>query len=211
MAKRKLSPLQEAYQRFFREKLRKYGVDSQAKLSKENKIKFFNEVQKDWQPRRRRIKDKEQLKHSRYTNQYLRNVTRRFNISKYKIEAGMLLELRYKALNEDTGKLYPPAKYFVLILHPNYKKYTHALRLDFVPPRWTRKLVESVGLKPATALKQHEKLNIRQMALEEGNSRRFYYKELKPHMDNRYKNSYRTFRLDRFSIVNVYNFNWEKL
>lgn len=37
-----------AYQKFFKKKLKKYGVDSPAQLSVENKKKFYNEIDKQW-------------------------------------------------------------------------------------------------------------------------------------------------------------------
>lgn len=38
----------EEYEKFFREKLKKYGVESPADLSEEEKKKFFNEIKKEW-------------------------------------------------------------------------------------------------------------------------------------------------------------------
>ena len=38
----------EAYKKFFDAKLRKYGVDSPEDLSDEDKKKFFNEIDKEW-------------------------------------------------------------------------------------------------------------------------------------------------------------------
>ena len=46
--KRELSHLQKAVHAHFRGKLEKYGVDSPAKLDKETKAEFFNEVKEDW-------------------------------------------------------------------------------------------------------------------------------------------------------------------
>jgi polyhydroxyalkanoate synthesis regulator phasin len=37
-----------AYQKFFRTKLKEYGVKSPDELSKEQKKKFFDEVDKEW-------------------------------------------------------------------------------------------------------------------------------------------------------------------
>jgi len=37
-----------AYQKFFEKKLKEYGVSSIAKLSDEDKKKFFAEVKKEW-------------------------------------------------------------------------------------------------------------------------------------------------------------------
>lgn len=48
MEEKKLSELQREYRRFFIEKMKKYGVDSPAQLSKEDKSKFFLEIKKDW-------------------------------------------------------------------------------------------------------------------------------------------------------------------
>jgi len=39
---------QEAYREFFKAKLKKYGVDDPSELSKENRKKFFNEIEREW-------------------------------------------------------------------------------------------------------------------------------------------------------------------
>lgn len=39
----------EAYQKFFDKKLEKYGVDSPEDLSDEDKKKFFDEIDKEWE------------------------------------------------------------------------------------------------------------------------------------------------------------------
>jgi hypothetical protein len=36
------------YQKFFKEKMKKYGVSSPAELSDDDKKKFFDEVKADW-------------------------------------------------------------------------------------------------------------------------------------------------------------------
>lgn len=38
----------EAYTKFFNDKLKKFGVKSPSSLSKEDKIKFFDEIDKEW-------------------------------------------------------------------------------------------------------------------------------------------------------------------
>lgn len=48
MNERKLSELQKEYRAFFLGKMEFYGVTSPAKLSKEKKSEFFNEIKKDW-------------------------------------------------------------------------------------------------------------------------------------------------------------------
>lgn len=42
------SELQDKYQKFFKDKLAEYGVNSPAELSKEDKSKFFAEIKKEW-------------------------------------------------------------------------------------------------------------------------------------------------------------------
>ena len=42
------SKLQSEYEKFFKEKLDKYGVESPAELSDEDKKKFFSEVESGW-------------------------------------------------------------------------------------------------------------------------------------------------------------------
>ena len=39
----------EAYQKFFDAKLKKYGVKSPAELSDDEKKKFYNEIDKEWE------------------------------------------------------------------------------------------------------------------------------------------------------------------
>lgn len=43
-----LSPLQQAYQDYFKKKLADYGAESPADLSEDDKTKFFNEIKKEW-------------------------------------------------------------------------------------------------------------------------------------------------------------------
>jgi len=38
----------EEYQKFFNEKLKKFGVSSPAELSDDKKKEFFNEIKKEW-------------------------------------------------------------------------------------------------------------------------------------------------------------------
>ncbi len=180
------SALQKGYQKFFNEILRKYGVTSQAQIKNSiTKKQFFKDLQEGWQKRRRRIKDPEQLK-TKFTAQYLKHIKRRFNLPKNDLESGMFCELRYSTINKKTGLKNPPKKYFVLILHPNWKKKMHALRLDFVKPMWTKKLVNEVGLVTCTYNKACVKLNVQQLLLEEKDSKKFYIKELKKNMTKKY-------------------------
>lgn len=44
----KLSDKQRRYRDFFMSKLQKYGVGSPNELSKKDKKKFFNEIERDW-------------------------------------------------------------------------------------------------------------------------------------------------------------------
>lgn len=46
--KKKLSPLQKEYRKYFKGKLKKYGVNSPAELSSAQKTKFFNEIKAGW-------------------------------------------------------------------------------------------------------------------------------------------------------------------
>ena len=39
---------ESAYEKFFKGKLKQWKVTSPAKLSKADKIKFFNEIEKEW-------------------------------------------------------------------------------------------------------------------------------------------------------------------
>ena len=48
MNERKLSELQKEYRAFFLEKMRLYGVNSPAELSKDKKSEFFREIKQDW-------------------------------------------------------------------------------------------------------------------------------------------------------------------
>ena len=48
MNERKLSELQKEYRVFFLGKMELYGVKSPAKLTKEKKSDFFNEIKQDW-------------------------------------------------------------------------------------------------------------------------------------------------------------------
>lgn len=43
-----LSELQVAYRKFFKAKLKSYGVKSPAELSEEDKSKFFSEIKTEW-------------------------------------------------------------------------------------------------------------------------------------------------------------------
>lgn len=50
-----LSPLQEAYQKFFRGKLAEYGVDSPADLGDDRASEFFDDVKETWAIRRKSL------------------------------------------------------------------------------------------------------------------------------------------------------------
>ena len=199
--------LQKAYKKFFTQKLRKFNVSSPANIKDIGlKKQFFNEVKDDWQKRRRKIQDPEKLK-SKYTNLYLQKVKRRFNIPKGKIESGMILEVRYNAMGKD-GKLKPTKKYLVLVLHPNFMKYMHCLRIDKVKPYYTRLLAEKTGLVPCTYNATCTRLHMQQLLLEKKKSRKFYNEELKKNMSRKYGFSYRIFRHDRFVITSLMMFDW---
>jgi hypothetical protein len=50
-----LSPLQQGYQDFFKDKLDQAGADSPADLSEEDKSKFFNHIEKTWPDQKEKI------------------------------------------------------------------------------------------------------------------------------------------------------------
>jgi hypothetical protein len=210
MAKQ-LSQLQKAYQLFFRQKLLKYHVTSPAKIKdKEKKKEFFNEVKNDWQKRRNRTVDKEKIK-GKYYNQYIRCIKRRFNIPKGNLESGMLVELRYYTRNKTTKKPNPVRKYLVLILHPNYKKYIHCLRLDNVKPLFFKRLYEKTGIVTCDYNSKCERLNVKQLLLEQKDAKKFYIKELRPKMKLQFGKSYRTFKYSQLRISSLYFFDFTKI
>ena len=53
MNERKLSELQTEYRVFFIEKMRLYGVNSPAELTKDRKREFFSEIKQDWAKHKR--------------------------------------------------------------------------------------------------------------------------------------------------------------
>ena len=46
--KKELKEKQDEYEKFFREKLKKWDINSPADLSDEDKKKFFDEIDKEW-------------------------------------------------------------------------------------------------------------------------------------------------------------------
>jgi hypothetical protein len=62
MNEKKLSELQKEYRAFFLGKMELYGVTSPAKLSKDKKSEFFNEIKQDWAERKL---EKQQLKEAK--------------------------------------------------------------------------------------------------------------------------------------------------
>jgi len=204
---KKQTSLQKAYQKYYKQKLRKWNITTPTAIKDKNRRqKFYNELSEDWQKRRRKIRDPENLK-TKYTNQYLRAVKRRFSIGKMKLEAGMVVEIRYVVKGENK-KVH---KYMVLILNPNYKKYLHCLRISEIKPVWFKRLVEQVGLESCEALPQCDRLNVQQLALDEKNSRRFYYKHLKKDMHRKYNDSYRTLIINnQMRAVSLYQFDFSK-
>jgi len=204
----KQSPLQKARTKYFNELLKKYRVTSPQQLPVQTRKKFYKEYQVGWQKRRRRVRDPEKLK-SKYTSQYLRAVKRRIYASKGRMEAGMMCEFRYSTVDNKNRKK-PPKKYIILILHPNWRKYVHCLRIDYVKPMYMRRLVKELGLETSYSVPKATRLNVKQLKLDEGKSKRFYLKELKPFMLQKWNMSYRTFRWDRLLSCNLYDFDFEK-
>lgn len=201
------SVLQEARTKYFNEVLKKYRVTSPQKLNVTKRKQFYKEYQVGWQKRRLKVKDPEKLQ-VKYTNQYLKQVKRRMYVSKGKLESGMLCEFRYTTVNEKNQKN-PPKKYIVLILHPNWHKYLHCLRIDYVKPMYLRRLIKEVGLIDSTVIPKAQRLNTKQLLLEQTQSRKFYLKKLKPFMQQKWNMSYRTFKWDRLLYANLYHFDFD--
>jgi hypothetical protein len=53
---------QKSYKQYFKDKLQKYGIESPADLSKDEKSKFFDEVATEWDSLNESIKDKPPIK-----------------------------------------------------------------------------------------------------------------------------------------------------
>lgn len=49
--------IEEGYKEFFKKKLESYGVKSPAELSKDQKTKFFNEIEKEWKGKNESISE----------------------------------------------------------------------------------------------------------------------------------------------------------
>jgi len=209
MAKQPTS-LQKAYQKYYKQKLRLWNITTPTAIKdKKRRQKFYDELSEDWQKRRRKIRDPEKLK-GKYYNQYATKIKRRITTPRIHLESGMLVELRYSTMGKN-GILKPPKKYLVLILHPKFRNKIHALRFDFISPLNMKKLIKDVGLVDCDATEKIKKLDIKQLALVESESRRFYHQKLKKIMKTKYNSSYRTFNYStRTKISNVIKFDFAK-
>ena len=56
------------YQKFFKKKLEKYGVDSAAELSGEDKKKFFDEIDVEWEGEKEEPEENDNINESKVLN-----------------------------------------------------------------------------------------------------------------------------------------------
>ena len=138
-----------------------------------------------------------------FYNRHLRKTSDPTQISKNKIERGMVIKIKYK--KDTQTKLY-----LVFVLQPKWPKTTegklHGLSLDNIPPNKLLEISKLYNEVIATSSKV-KKLDLAKIRIDEA-SKAFYTKEIRN--DKKLKAGYRTFNLLDIKSVEVLNYDWGK-
>jgi hypothetical protein len=138
-----------------------------------------------------------------FYNIHLRKTSDPTQISKTKIERGMVIKIKYKKSTQT--KLY-----LVFVLQPKWPKNTegklHGLSLDNIPPNKLLEISKLYNEVVATS-STVKKLDLAKIKIDEA-SKSFYTKEIRT--DKKLKEGYRTFNLLDIKSVEVLNYDWGK-
>jgi len=157
---------------------------------------------------------------SKYYTYYNTRIKKTANTTPSKLKTGYVCRLFYTKLDEvkkvgQYGKrivLTKPLQYIILVLHPNFHGYMHALKISNIRPTYFKKWVNKIGIGSD---KQRKfiilKLKFPRLKMTQQQAKQFYNKNIKPHTKTSFENTYRTFRTDRMKSVKVADFEFDKL
>ena len=132
-----------------------------------------------------------------FYNTHLRRTTDPTQITKAKIEIGMVLKIKYKL-----DKLY-----LVFVLQPNTSEgKLHGLSLDAIPPQKVRE-ISKIYNEVMSNTPKVKRLDVAKIQINE-QSKAFYTSEIKT--EKKLKAAYRTFTLENIKSMQVVNYDWGK-
>ena len=144
----------------------------------------------------------------KFYNWYNARIKHSYPVARTFLEVGQICQIRYTPTSTNKTK-----NYFCIILHKGIGRLTptkkmHLLSLENMPPKYFEEIVDQVGLEYSRYFKNVRKLKLEKLLMEQKDAKRFYIRELKPHIQSKYQNTYRTFNIGRTSIMKVIDFDW---
>lgn len=143
-------------------------------------------------------------------NWYKSKIKQRYPLARTFMESGMLVEVMY--VPEYSGST---NTYIALLLHKGSGIYRltskmkmHLLSLENLQPRIFNQLVGHVGLEFSTYFKNVRKLSLEKLLMEQRSAKRFYIKELKPHITTKFDDTYRTFNIGNVKRIKIIDFDF---
>ncbi len=130
-------------------------------------------------------------------NEHRIRINSQVQISKSRIEKGMVLRVRYSPITSRNTRD-SAREYMILVLNPLWQKKVHALTLDNFSNVRLNQLAEDVGLVYIPQFQKKRKLNIPKLEMRTS-SQRFYASFLKKDMQTKWGASYRTFDIQHFN------------
>lgn len=134
---------------------------------------------------------------------YLGRITHRYSIPPSNLKRGMLVEAVYKKTDDSLGK------YILLILDENYLNYVHALSVEHFKPAILDEMARKYGVIPVNKkLNTFRQINIPKLYINK--TPQVFYEVIKKQLQSPtiYNKSYRTFKLGRFSSINVLDYKF---
>ena len=136
-----------------------------------------------------------------HLNEHTTRVQNRILIPRTRLEKGMIIEARY---TPESGEY---RRYVLLILNPLFRNEIHALSLDNFSFIIFDKLAQQEGIRYIPKFKKFKGVNVPKLDIDLS-SQRFYISKLKPRMKNIYKRSYRTFKFNKFGVMNLVDYKF---
>jgi hypothetical protein len=140
---------------------------------------------------------------SGFYNTHLRRTTDPTQITRTKIERGMVLKIKYKL---DTAT----KPYLVFVLQPKWPNTSegklHGLSLDVIPPQKVRE-ISKIYNEVMSNTPKVKRLDVAKIQINE-QSKAFYTSEIKT--EKKLKAAYRTFTLENIKSMQVVNYDWGK-
>jgi len=119
------------------------------------------------------------------------------------MEAGCIVTFKYKTTTGENNKT---KLYFALILHPNYKKYVHAISLENVRVQDFEKLAKKVGVDIVETAMKYKRLQISALDFEKKAASKIYLKEIKN--NRKLVGSYRKFHLKEMKMIRLVDYDF---